>query len=103
MRLWQATLSGDALAKGSGLPPARAVYALEALLCAVGRQAGTGATLLVDFGVGVLAARNRVMKFTFVQVLITCILDQSQEKWRRHYIITRSVIERARVGQTSFR
>lgn len=50
------------------MPPDRAFYALEAILCAVGREAGIGGTLLVDCGVGVLAARGRVVKFTFVQV-----------------------------------
>jgi len=60
--------SREVLGKGAGLPPARAFYALEVLLCAVGKEAGMGTTLLVDYGVGVLAARGRVMKFTFVQV-----------------------------------
>ncbi|CAM9601528.1 unnamed protein product, partial [Ectocarpus fasciculatus] len=63
----QVEFSRDALGKGAGLPPARASYALEGLLCAVGKEAGLGATLLVDCGVGVLAARGRVTKFTFVQ------------------------------------
>lgn len=60
--------SREALGKASGLPPARAFYALEVMLCAVGKEAGLGTTLLVDCGVGVLAARGRVVKFTFVQV-----------------------------------
>lgn len=60
--------SREALGKAAGLPPARAFYALEVILCAVGKEAGLGATLLVDCGVGVLAARGRVVKFTFVQV-----------------------------------
>ncbi|CAB1120679.1 unnamed protein product [Ectocarpus sp. CCAP 1310/34] len=60
--------SREALGKGAGLPPARASYALEGLLCAVGKEAGLGKTLLVDCGVGVLAARGRVTKFTFVQL-----------------------------------
>ena len=64
----QVEFSRDALGKASGLPPARAFYALEVLLCAVGKEAGLGTTLLVDCGVGVLAARGRVVKFTFVQV-----------------------------------
>lgn len=63
--------SREALGKGAGLPPARASYALEGLLCAVGKEAGLGATLLIDCGVGVLAARGRVTKFTFVQVLFS--------------------------------
>ncbi|CAM9159174.1 unnamed protein product, partial [Ectocarpus sp. 8 AP-2014] len=63
----QVEFSREALGKGAGLPPARASYALEGLLCAVGKEAGLGATLLVDCGVGVLAARGRVTKFTFVQ------------------------------------
>lgn len=62
--------SREALGKGAGLPPARAFYALEVLLCDVGKEAGLGTTLLVDCGVGVLAARGRVMKFTFVQVRV---------------------------------
>lgn len=60
--------SREALGQASGLPPARAFYALEVMLCAVGKEAGLGTTLLVDCGVGVLAARGRVVKFTFVQV-----------------------------------
>lgn len=60
--------SREALGKASGLPPARAFYALEVMLCSVGKEAGLGTTLLVDCGVGVLAARGRVLKFTFVQV-----------------------------------
>lgn len=64
----KAAFSREALGKGAGLPPARAAYALETILCAVGREAGMGGTLLVDCGVGVLAARGRVLKFTFVQV-----------------------------------
>ena len=59
--------SREELGKGAGLPPERAYYALDTILCAVGREAATGGTLLVDCGVGVLAARGRV-KFTFVQV-----------------------------------
>lgn len=60
--------SREELGKGTGLPPERAYYALETILCAVGREAATGGTLLVDCGVGVLTARGRVVKFTFVQV-----------------------------------
>ncbi|CAM9959924.1 unnamed protein product, partial [Sphacelaria rigidula] len=59
--------SKEALGKGTGLPPVRAKYALEAILCAIGNAAGQGRTLLVDWSVGVLAARGGVMKFTFVQ------------------------------------
>lgn len=64
----QVEFSREALGKASGLPPARALYALEVMLCALGKEAGVGTTLLVDCGVGVLAARGRVVKFTFVQV-----------------------------------
>lgn len=64
----QVTFSKETLGKGAGLPPARATYALEGILCAAGKEAGRGRTLLVDCGVGVLAARGGVMKFTFVQV-----------------------------------
>eukprot|EP00903_Cladosiphon_okamuranus_P012758 g11926.t1 len=67
IRVWQVEFSREALGKASGLPPARAFYALEVMLCAVGKEAGLGSTLLVDCGVGVLAARGRVVKFTFVQ------------------------------------
>lgn len=71
----QVEFSREALGKGAGLPPARAFYALEVLLCNVGKEAGLGTTLLVDCGVGVLAARGRVMKFTFVQVcVLVCAL-----------------------------
>eukprot|EP00752_Nemacystus_decipiens_P012854 g11381.t1 len=63
----QVEFSREALGKAAGLPPARAFYALEVMLCAVGKEAGLGTTLLVDCGVGVLAARGRVVKFTFVQ------------------------------------
>ncbi|CBJ27106.1 similar to Dynein heavy chain 3, axonemal (Axonemal beta dynein heavy chain 3) (Ciliary dynein heavy chain 3) [Ectocarpus siliculosus] len=66
----QVEFSREALGKGAGLPSARASYALEGLLCAVGKEAGLGATLLVDCGVGVLAARGRVTKFTFVQLAL---------------------------------
>lgn len=64
----KAPFSREALGKGAGIPPDRAYYALETILCAVGREAGVGGTLLVDCGVGVLAARGGVVKFTFVQV-----------------------------------
>lgn len=64
----QVTFSKETLGKEAGLPPARATFALEGILCAAGKEAGRGRTLLVDCGVGVLAARGRVMKFTFVQV-----------------------------------
>ena len=66
--LQKASFSREALGKGSGVPPDRAFYALDTILCAVGREAGSGGTLLVDCGVGVFAARGRVVKFTFVQV-----------------------------------
>lgn len=61
-------LSIEALGKGAGIPSSRAAYALEVMLCTVGKEAGKGKALLVDCGVGVLATRGRVVKFTFVQV-----------------------------------
>lgn len=70
----QVSFSRETLAKGTGMPPARAAYALESILCTIGKEAMMGRTLLVDCGVGVLAARGRVMKFTFVQVCSTQIM-----------------------------
>lgn len=66
--MFKVTFSREALGKGAEIPSSRAFYALEAMLCTIGKEAGMGRTLLVDCGVGVLAARGRVMKFTFVQV-----------------------------------
>lgn len=74
------TFTREALAKSAGLPPNRAAYALEALLCTVGKEAGMGQTLLVDCGVGVLAARGRVVKFSFVQVLDYCCIRSTGKR-----------------------
>ncbi|CAN0099437.1 unnamed protein product, partial [Discosporangium mesarthrocarpum] len=66
-RSQQVRFSQEILGKMSSLPPARASFALDSILCVLGKMAGEGKALLVDCRVGVLAARSRAVKFTFVQ------------------------------------